>query len=211
MATKFAPLPHRFAPSQLSAALDRSLSRLGRESVDLYYLHFPYSLAGMTTWVKALGEAARSGRVKAVGVSNCRPAQMRRAATILEGSGVPLAANQVHYSLLHRDPETNGVLDACRELGVALVAYRPIGGGAIVSDGAGRSSQRAVLDVLREVAQSHGAAPGQIALAWLCQRDPCVIAIPGATKPAHVEQNAAALGIELSADEFSAIDRVSRN
>ena len=210
LATKFAPLPHRVAPRQLADALDRSLARLGRDAVDLYYLHFPYSPFGMTRWIKALGEAAKSGRVKAVGVSNCNPAQMRKAAELLERYGLPLAANQVHYSVLHRNPETNGVLDACREMGVALVAYRPIGGGAIASDGrASKPPKRPVVEVLREVGQSHGAAAGQIALAWLCRRDPCVVAIPGATKPHHLKENADALAIELSDDEVAAIDRAS--
>ena len=68
---------------------------------------------------------------RAVGVSNCNPAQLRRAVAALERHGVPLAANQVHYSIVHRQPETNGVLDACRQLDVALVAYRPLAGGKV--------------------------------------------------------------------------------
>ena len=206
LATKFAPLPHRVTGSQLSGALDRSLRRMGRDSVDLYYLHFPYSLVGMAVWVRALADAVHSGRVRAVGVSNCSGRQMERAARILERHGVPLAANQVHYSLRHRKPEDDGVLDACRTMDVALVAYRPIGGGRIP---AGSAADASLGGVLREVGQGHGATASQVALRWLLQRDEHVVAIPGSTKPDHVRENAGALDLELTDDEFAAIDRAS--
>lgn len=205
LATKFAPLPYRLTGAQFSRALDRSLERLGVQRVDLYYIHFPYSPVGPHSWVRELARAVNAGKVRAAGVSNFSAGQMRKAVEVLGRHGVPLAANQVQYSLTHRKPEHDGVLQACRELDVALVAYRPIAGGDV---GADRSRSR-LSEVLHEVAGGHSATATQIALAWLLRRDDHVIAIPGSTKPDHVADNAGAVGIELSDDEFDAIDHAS--
>jgi aryl-alcohol dehydrogenase-like predicted oxidoreductase len=208
LASKFAPYPHRLTPGQLSSALDKTLDRLGVDSIDLYYLHFPFSPVGVGTWMKPMAKAVKDGKIRAVGISNCNVAQMRKAASVLGRFDIPLAANQVHYSVLNRKPEKNGVLDACREMDVALVAYRPIGGGSI---GSGSARGRADLaGVLEEVAGSHGATSTQVALAWLLKRDEHVIPIPGATKPAHVRENAGAMTLRLSEEEFVAIDSASR-
>ncbi len=205
LATKFAPFPYRLTGAQFSRALDRSLERLGVERVDLYYIHFPYSPVGPAPWIRELGRAVNAGKVRAAGVSNFSAAQMRKAVQILARHGIPLAANQVQYSLTHRKPEHDGVLQACRELDVALVAYRPIAGGGL---GATRSGTQ-LAEVLGEIANDHGATATHVALAWLLRRDDHVIAIPGSTKPKHVADNAAALAVELSDDEFAAIDRAS--
>jgi aryl-alcohol dehydrogenase-like predicted oxidoreductase len=134
---------------------------------------------------------------------------MRKAADVLARYGIPLAANQVQYNLLHRAPETNGVLEACRQMGVALIAYRPLAGGA-VSTGSRRShGPTALADTLQEVAAARDATALQVALAWLLKRDAHVIAIPGATTPDHVRENSRALTLELSDEEFASIDRAS--
>ena len=116
---------------------------------------------------------------------------------------------EVQYSLLHRKPETNGVLDACRRMDVALVAYRPLSGGAVGSSSSKRSDRPALADTLREVAASHGATVTQVALAWLLKRDGQVIPIPGATSPEHARENAGALSLDLDHEQFAAIDRAS--
>jgi aryl-alcohol dehydrogenase-like predicted oxidoreductase len=209
LASKFAPLPTRLSAAQFGSALDRTLNRLGRESLDLYYLHFPFSPRGVHAWMKAMATAIEAGKIRAAGISNCNVAQMRTAADVLAGYEIPLAANQVQYSLLHRAPETNGVLDACRQMDVALIAYRPMAGGA-VGAGSPKGKGPAVLaGVLQDVAAARDATPRQVALAWLLKRDDHVIAIPGATKPDHVRQNAGALTLDLSDEEFAAIDRAS--
>lgn len=205
LATKFAPFPYRLTGVQFSRALDRSLERLGVERVDLYYIHFPYSPVGPAPWIRALARAVTAGKVRAAGVSNFSAAQMRKAAQVLGRQGIPLAANQVQYSLTHRKPEHDGVLQACRELDVALVAYRPIAGGGL---GTERPSTQ-LAELLREIAHGHAATATNVGLAWLLRRDNHVIAIPGSTKPKHVADNAAALTVELSDDEFDAIDRAS--
>jgi aryl-alcohol dehydrogenase-like predicted oxidoreductase len=209
LASKFAPLPHRLTAAQFASALERTLDRLGRDALDLYYLHFPYSPRGLDTWMRAMADAVREGKIRAVGVSNCNPAQMRAAVDALARYDIPLAANQVHYSLLHRRPERDGVVAACRRMDVALVAYRPIGGGAISSGSSRGSTRSALTDTLQKVAAVHGATVAQVALAWLLARDEHVIAIPGATRPEHVRENAGALSLALSKAESAALDRAS--
>lgn len=213
LASKFAPYPHRLTGAQLQRALNRTLERLGADAIDLYYLHFPFSPRGVAPWMKAMAEAVASKKIRAVGVSNCSAKQMRTAATVLARYDIALAANQVQYSLLHRKPEHDGVLDACHQLDVALVAYRPIQGGTIRSSSAsgagGLLTNTPLLRLLDEVASGHGATVTQVALAWLLQHDDHVIAIPGATKAVHVQENAGALSLELADDELAAIDRAS--
>jgi len=209
LASKFAPLPSRVTAAQFGSALDGTLERLGRHSLDLYYLHFPHRLLGVGVWMRAMGRAVKAGKIRAVGISNCNAAQMRKAADVLARYGVPLAANQVQYSLLHRKPETDGVLDACRRTGVALVAYEPLGGGAVSSASLSGSGRLALADTLREVAAARSATAAQVALAWLLKRDDHVIPIPGATRPEHIRENSGALSLELSEEELARIDRVS--
>ena len=209
LASKFAPYPYRLTQGRLTSALDKTLERLGCQSIDLYYLHFPYSPLGVGAWMKPMAKAVEDGRIRAVGVSNCDVTQMRKAANVLARHDIPLAANQVQYSLAHRKPETNGVLDACREMDVALVAYRPIGGGSIGSGSEKDASGSPVAAVLREVAETHGASARQVALAWLLKRDDHVVAIPGTTNADHVRENSGALALALTRDEFDAIDKAS--
>lgn len=205
IASKFAPYPTRWRAAQLYAALDRSLQRLGRSQLDLYYLHVPYSLRGMNYWLEAMADAVHGGRVRAVGISNAGAALMHRAAATLERHGVPLAANQVQYNLSHRDPERNGVLTASAELDVALVAYRPLAGGS----SAKADEPSPLTQTLTEVAAAHDTTHAHVALAWLLQRDERVIVIPGATRAAHVIDNSQAGALALSEKEFDAIDAAS--
>ena len=212
LASKFAPFIARTSARQLLAALDASLARLGRTSLDLYYIHFPFPFADLDALADGLVEAVKSGKAKSVGVSNFSADQMRRAADRLGKAGVPLAANEVHYSLTNRNPESNGVLAACQELDVALVAYFPLASGrlaAVTEAGKGTPLEK-VQETLAEVGASHDAAAGQVALNWLLKRDPHVIPIPGASKARHAKENAAALSWTLSDDEFAAIDKASQ-
>ena len=208
VATKFAPFPGRTSPRRMMKALDASLARLGVETIDLYYLHFPLPLVDLRVFAAGLAEAVKSGRARAVGVSNFNADKMRRIADHLDKAGVPLAANQVNYSLLKRAPETNGVLDACRERDVALVAYLPLASGRLTGPTEAKETE-ALRMLVAEMARTHDASVSQVALNWLLMRDPHVIAIPGATKPHHVEDNLNTLTWRLSASEFDAIDQAS--
>jgi len=225
IASKFFPYPTRLFRRQFMNALDGTLSRLGKQTIDLYYVHFPYSLLSVETLMDLMAQAVAAGKIRAVGVSNFSAGQMRRAATRLQRYGIPLAANQVRYNLLHRQPEVNGVLAACRELNVALVAYRPLERRQLVSDavpgatpspassagakGRATSKEEAIRETLRTIAQRRGKSTSQVALNWLLRRDEHVIPIPGTTSARHAMEDVDTLTWQLSDDEFAAIDKVS--
>ena len=210
VASKFAPFVARASPRRLLAALDASLARLGLETLDLYYIHFPFPFADLDALADAMVEAVKAGKIRHVEVSNFSADQMRRMADRLARASIPLAANEVNYSLLHRAPETNGVLDACRELEVALVAYFPLAAGRLTGGGDGRDGKIAALrQTLAGVAEAYGASVSQAALNWLLARDPHVIPIPSASKARHVEDNLKAFGWSLSEEQFAAIDKAA--
>jgi aryl-alcohol dehydrogenase-like predicted oxidoreductase len=222
IASKYAPWPTRFSRRQFMAALDASLRRLGVPVIDLYYVHWPFTYLQVEALMDAMAQAVEAGKIRAVGVSNFTAVQMRRAADRLAHYQIPLAANEVHYSLAHRHPEVNGVLDACRELNVALVAYRPLEGGLLASssspgspsgDAPDRRGTTAANDAIpravQDVARERRAAVSQVMLNWLLRRDPCIIPIPGATRALHARENAAALRWEMSDEEFAAIDQAT--
>lgn len=203
IASKYMPLPMH----QFRKALDGSLKRLGIQTIDLYYMHFP--LTNIEKLMDQMAQAVQDGKIRAVGISNCNAAQMRRAAERLAHYNIPLAANEVQYNLLHRQPETNGVLDACRELNVALVAYFPLASGRLVVNSSSMRGNEALQTTLATIAQKRGKGVNQVALNWLLRRDEHVIPIPGATSARHAQENADALTWELSDEEFAAIDQAS--
>ncbi len=212
--SKFAPYPTRLLRRQFMSALDASLKRLGRQVIDLYYLHFPSPLPSIETVMDMMAKAVEAGKIRAVGVSNFSADQMYAAADRLEKYGIPLAANEVRYSLFHRQPEVNGVLDACRKLNVALVAYRPLDGGRLAVSptsrkGKAASKKEAIQASLQTIAQQRGKSVSQVTLNWMLRRDEHVIPIPGSTHAHHALDNVDALIWRLSDDEFAAIDQVS--
>lgn len=132
IATKYLPLPWRWSAEAVEEALSASLQRLGRERVELYQVHSPFNfLMGADTLMGALAREVKRGRIAAVGVSNYGAAQMEEAHGLLAAQGVPLAVNQVRYSLLTREIEANGVLDTARRLGVKILAYSPLAQGLL--------------------------------------------------------------------------------
>lgn len=227
IASKFAPLVNRLSPHALMDALDASLSRLNVDTLDLYHIHWPYSLLRIDALMDMMALAVRLGKVRSVGVSNYSAAQMHQAAARLARYHIPLASNEVHYSLLHRQPETNGVLAACRELNVALIAYRPLESGLLKDLVAapttpgrrprfprpGQASQTRLLalqGLLGEIAAGQNVTVSQVALNWLLCRDEHIIPIPGSTSAHHARENAETLNWHLSAEECAAIDRASQ-
>lgn len=223
VATKFMPLPWRIRKSDLSAALKASLERLQLPRVDLYMTHFPFPPVSIEVWMDALADAVEAGKTRAVGVSNYSPSQMRRAHAALKARGIPLASNQVEFSLLHRNAEKNGLLDLCRELGVTLVAYRPLTSGLLSGKYAPENPptglrrrmynrsylQRTMplVDQLREIARRRGKTTSQIALNWILCKG--ALPIPGAKSARQAEENAGALGWRLEEGEVAALDRIS--
>ncbi len=224
LATKFAPLPWRLSARTLRRALDASLERLGLARVDLYQIHFPYTLLSIPALMDALTDAVAEGKVRAVGVSNYSAAQTERAHEALARRGVSLATNQIQYSLLARKPETDGTLATCRALGVTVIAYSPLAQGLLTgkyrpgeggpSDFRGRLPAfrparlrrlQSALDLLRGIGEDHGGkTPAQVALNWLIGQEG-VLPIPGAKTAAQATGNAGALGWALRLPEVEAL------
>src|SRR4029453_14531312 len=130
IATKFPP-GWRSKGDALPEALDQSLGRLRRSPIDLYQHHFPSRRISIPNLMGLMADAVEAGKVRAIGGRNYSGAQLRPAHAALAERGIPLASNQVEYSLLHRAPEVNGVLDTCRELGITLVASQPLAQGVL--------------------------------------------------------------------------------
>ena len=222
IATKFPPRI-RATEADMPAALQDSLSRLRRRQVDLYQHHFPTRRVDIRRLMGLMADAVEAGQVRSVGVSNYSAEQLRLAAGVLADHGVALASNQVQYSLLHRQPETNGVLEVCRELGVALIAYQPLASGALTGKyltGPGprglrrfthhfrRASTKRIAPVvglLREIGARYDQGPAQVALRWLIE-NPLVLPIPGAKDSSQAADNAKALTFTLTTDEVHALD-----
>jgi aryl-alcohol dehydrogenase-like predicted oxidoreductase len=224
IATKFMPFPWRLGKGAFKKALRRSLERLGRHRLDLYQIHWPLPPVSVETWADALADAAQAGLVRAVGVSNYNEQQMRAANAVLAKRGVPLASNQVLYNLLDRKIEKNGLLKACQEMNIALIAYSPIAQGVLtgkytpdrpIPGVRGRRYPRAYLERvqpllqrMREIGQQHnGKTPSQVALNWLICKG--VLPIPGAKNARQAQENAGALGWRLSPDEVAVLERMS--
>ncbi len=222
--TKFFPFPWRWGKGRLRAALQRSLARLGVDSVDLYQIHFPLPPVRLETWMDALADAVQAGLVREVGVSNYNAAQVQRAYTALQARGVRLASNQVRYSLLDRAPEHTGLLAQCHELDIRLIAYSPLAQGLLSGKytpanpppGLRRRSAPAaylarlqpLLALLRERGEAHGGkTPGQVALNWLIAKG--ALPIPGVKNARQAEQNAGAAGWQLTPAEVAALDVAS--
>lgn len=221
VATKFMPFPWRLREESLHGALKSSLLRLGQ--IDLYQVHWPFPPVSVETWMEALADAVEAGLINAVGVSNYNEEQMRRAHEALARRGIPLASNQVEYSLLNRTPEENGVLDACRELGVSLIAYSPLAQGLLTGKytpqnpppgirGLRYRKQVATLPpllrLMEEIGAGHGGkTPAQIALNWTISRE--TIPIPGAKNARQARDNAGALGWRLTPEEISALNKAA--
>jgi aryl-alcohol dehydrogenase-like predicted oxidoreductase len=221
LASKFFPYPWRLTKSSLKIALKHSLQRLGAPQVDLYILHFPVPPVPLETWVEALAEAYQAGLTRTVGISNCNAQQTRRAQAVLAKYGIPLASNQVEYSLLNRSAERNGLLETCQELGVTLVAYRPLGYGLLTGKyrpedlpavlhgrlvrPADLQRVRPLVNLLCEMGGRHGKTAAQVALNWIVCKG--AVPIPGAKNPAQAAQNAGALGWRLEAGELEALDK----
>jgi aryl-alcohol dehydrogenase-like predicted oxidoreductase len=227
IATKF-PAGMRARADDLPATLDASLARLGRDSIDLYMHHYPTGRVSIPRLMDLMADAVEAGKVRAVGVSNYSAEQLRQAHAALAERGIPLSSIENGYSLLDRRVETNGVLDACRELGITLIAYQPLASGALTGKyadgtrprglrrfmvrhfrGSGRAAAASVVGLLREIGDRHARTPAQVALRWLIEQGG-VIPIPGAKNGRQAAANAAALTFELTSDEIEGLSQATR-
>ena len=223
IATKFLPFPWRFGKGALPRALKGSLARLGVESVDLYQIHWPTPLMSIDTMMEGLADCVKSGLTRTVGVSNFGQSQTLAAYSALARHNLPLASNQVHYSLLNRTIEKNGLLARCHELAIRLIAYSPIEKGVLSGKytvnspppGARARNYASLLPrigpllkLMTEIGQDHGGKSSvQIALNWVICKG--ALPIPGAKNAAQAQENAGALGWRLTENEMVALDDVS--
>jgi aryl-alcohol dehydrogenase-like predicted oxidoreductase len=211
--SKFFPYPWRLRKSNLKAALQASLKRLQISQLDLYLVHFPWPPLPVETWVEALAEVKEAGLVRAVGVSNYNANQMRSAHAVLTKHNIPLACNQVEYNLLNRNVERSGLLALCKELGVTLVAYRPLASGLLSDRLTGQTNflgPQSLAQVIQRVGKAHGGkTPSQVALNWIICKG--AVPIPGASKVRNLQQNAGALGWRLDEDEVAALDQAAKS
>jgi aryl-alcohol dehydrogenase-like predicted oxidoreductase len=223
VATKFTPYPWRLNKKLLLNAIEHNLERLGMDSVDLYQIHFPFPFTSIETWMDGMAEAVNRGLTRAIGVSNFNQSQMLRAYSALAQKNIPLASNQMHYSLLDRSIEKNGILARCKELGIRLIAYSPLEMGLLTgkysteNPPAGLRGRRygslltklpALLKLMTEIGQDQGGKSlVQIALNWcICKG---TLPIPGAKTAEQAQQNAGAPGWRLTEDQVNALDETS--
>jgi len=223
VATKFFPYPWRFSRKTVNKALKGSLERIGVDSVDLYQIHWPSLTMSTDVLMEGLVECVKSGLTRTVGVSNFGHNRMLASYSALARHSVPLASNQVHYSLLNRGAEKDGTLKRCQELGIRLIAYSPLEQGLLTgkysadTPPAGTRSQRyagllpkiqPLLKLLTEIGQDHGGkSNAQVSLNWaICKG---TLPIPGAKNEAQAFQNAGALGWRLTDSEVAKLDEAS--
>lgn len=210
-------------PEYVRACCEGSLARLGVEVIDLYYQHRVDRSVPIEETVGAMAELVKEGKIRFLGLSEASPATIRRAHAVH-----PISALQTEYSLWTRDPE-EGLLAACRELGIGFVAYSPLGRGFLTGrfrrfedlpEGDYRrlaprfqgDNFRKNLDVVAkvgEIAREKGCTPAQLALAWLHAQGKDVVPIPGTKTRARLEENVGALGVSLSPADLARIEAVA--
>jgi aryl-alcohol dehydrogenase-like predicted oxidoreductase len=211
------------SPKYVRQACDASLRRLGVDHVDLYYQHRVDPKVPIEETVGAMAELVEAGKVLYLGLSEAGPQTIERAHKVH-----PISALQSEYSLWSRDPE-DAVLATVRRLGIGFVAYSPLGRGFLTGrfrsiedldeddwrrgsprfQGANFQKNLDLVDHIRELAEARAVTPAQLALAWLLARGKSIVPIPGTTTRKHLEENAAAVEIELTPQELAQIDEVA--
>ncbi|MDJ0650279.1 MAG: aldo/keto reductase [Xenococcaceae cyanobacterium MO_188.B19] len=231
IATKYFPLPWRFGKQAVTDALTASLKRLDVEQIALYQVHMPFDFfMGQPTLMKALASEVKRGRILTVGVSNYSASQMQQAHELLAKYDVPLAVNQVRYSLLTRKIEQNGVLKCAHDLGVTILAYSPLDQGLLTGKytpdtqkqvtGArkldpkfsanGLSKIEPLINQLKQLGDKYQKTVVQVALNWLIAQGN-VIPIPGAKNARQAQENAGAMGWQLSPEDVEQLSLLSLN
>jgi aryl-alcohol dehydrogenase-like predicted oxidoreductase len=203
-------------------AVDGSLARLGVDHIDLWYLHRPDTTVPIEETVGAMAEQVAAGKVRHLGLSEASAATIRRAAAVH-----PIAALQSEWSLFTRDLERE-IVPTCRELGIGLVPFSPLGRGLLTGtvtslDGLADNDFRrtnprfldgnleknvAAVAIVQRVAERHGCALGQVALAWLVQQGDDVVPIPGTKRRTYLAENVDALGVTLTAEDLAELDTI---
>jgi aryl-alcohol dehydrogenase-like predicted oxidoreductase len=209
------------SPDYVRKAIDGSLSRLGLEYVDLYQYHRVDPKTPIEDTVGAMADLVKAGKVRHIGLSEVSAATLRKAHAI-----APIASVQSEYSLWSREPEVDGVLDTCRELGVGFLAYSPLGRGFLTGQikrfedlaeddyrrytprFQGENFQKNLDLVARvtQLAKTRGCTPSQLALAYVLAKAPYIVPIPGTKRRKYLEENVVAAELDLQASELAELD-----
>jgi aryl-alcohol dehydrogenase-like predicted oxidoreductase len=223
IASKYFPYPWRLRATSIPRALKNSLERIGVDSLDLYQIHWPTPLISVDRLMDGMLECVKQGLTRTIGVSNFSQSQMLTAYSALARQNIPLASNQVHYSLLNRTVEKNGLLARCKELGIRLIAYSPLEQGLLTGkyDPNNRppgtraripasllSKIEPVIKLMTTIGQDRGGKTNsQVALNWaICKG---TLPIPGAKNVEQAQENAGALGWKLTEEEVAQLDETS--
>jgi aryl-alcohol dehydrogenase-like predicted oxidoreductase len=210
-------------PEYVRHACEASLQRLGVDVIDLYYLHRVDPTVPVEDTVGAMAQLVAAGKVRFLGLSEVGPVTLRRAHAVH-----PITALQSEYSLWTRDAEDSGAFAVCEELGIALVAFSPLGRGFLTGairspddfdendlrrhnprfQGENFARNLQLVDELERLAQERRCTPAQLALAWVLARGETVIPIPGTRDRKHLEDNLCALDIEMNAAELAGLDAI---
>jgi aryl-alcohol dehydrogenase-like predicted oxidoreductase len=230
VATKWWPM-FRLA-SNISKTIRERISALEPYPISLYQVHQPFGFSGEKAEMKAMADLVERKLIKHIGVSNFSATKMKNAWAVLNKKGLPLASNQVRYSLLDRRIETNGIMELAKELGITIIAYSPLAQGLLsgkfhdhpellnnigwrkyssLFSKKGLEKSLPVIRLLKELAGKYNATPSQVALNWLIHfHGETVVAIPGATKENHVKENTGAMSFRLSPEDMDKLDQVSK-
>ena len=207
-------------PEYVKEACEKSLTRLGIETIDLYYQHRPDPEVPVEESVGAMKELVEEGKVRFIGLSEFSPEQIRAAHTVH-----PITALQTEYSLWSRNVEEEGILEACRELGIAFVAYSPLGRGFLTGAIPNREALDAhdwrlenprfsedalaenarFVEMIRDIAAQKGVTAAQVALAWVLAQGEDIFTIPGTRRIERLEENLGAWKVKFTAEELSEI------
>ena len=228
VATKWLPVFR--SARNISKTIHDRFRYLDGYSIDLYMVHQPWSFSSIESQMDAMADLVEAGHIRSVGISNFNADQMRRAFAALEKRNLPLAVNQMEYSLVNRKIESNAVIATAKELGITITAYTPLGYGLLTGKyhknpdlleyaasfrrkmlKRNLEATRPIVDALEEIGKKYDATPGQVALNWVIHfQGKTVVTIPGATKVEHVRQSAGAMKFILSGDEMVLLDELSR-
>ena len=228
VATKWSPMLR--TARNIPRTIGTRMANLDPYTIDLYYIHQPWGFSSPEDEMNAMADLVEAGKIRTIGVSNFNAGRMRRAAAALEKRGLKLAANQVQYSLVHREIESNGVLEAARELGVTIVAWGPLASGLLTGkfhrdpDALARTpfarrrrmqaqlqATEPLIQALERIGSRYEATPSQVALNWVIHNQgEAVVAIPGASNVQHAREAARVMDFKLSPEELDELGQISR-
>jgi len=229
IATKWWPM-FRFA-SNISKTIDERIKNLAPYPIDLYQVHQPWGFSNEKQEMMAMAELIERKLIKHIGVSNFSAEKMKNAWETLDKKGIPLASNQVSYSLLNRKIESNGIMEMAKKLGISIIAYSPLAQGMVTGKfhdnpelmknigfrkysaqfkRKGMEKSRPLTRLVKELALKYESTPSQIALNWLINfHGNTVVAIPGATKETHAKENTRTMSFKLSDEDMAKLDMAS--